>query len=283
MQAGREKKKKGKKGKIVIKAFDNMHRSFMITNFMIVGVWWKLFKNYFAGKPLREASQTLGNFRVLGKSKQSYRAISSVLCFWRENRLWRRGLQGSQVDFFLPHHFHGDMCCLERTLSPSLPEGGLEASHLPCPPGHPWYPRWVPWGLCRGQALSCPRRWHGSDLSVSTPLFATRGHRSSGLGLTSSSSGKPRRSHPGTARGFSPAPHPAFGCPSFSFHLWLPLRCACSAVPTFQPAAHMRPINPMKGQAGSWEQLFGHSGSQWERFASGAEIPAVLAFGMLSL
>lgn len=238
---------------------------------MIVGVWWKLFKNYFAGKPLREASQILGNFRLLGKSKQSYRAISSVLCFWRENGLG---------DFFPLHQFHGDICCLERTLSHSLSEGGVEGSHLPCPPGHPRYPRW---GLCRGQALSCPCRGHRGDLSVSTPLFATRGHRSSGLGLASSSSGKPQRSHPGTARGFSPAPRPAFGCPSFSFHLWLPLRCACCAVPTFQPAAHTRPINPMKGRAGSWEQLFGHSGSQWEHFASGAEIPAVLAFGMLSL
>lgn len=60
----------------------------------------------------------------------------------------------------------------------------------------------------------------GVTSSVSTPLFATRGHRSSGHGLTSSS-GNPRRSHPGTARPFSPAAHPGFGCPSF-FHLWLP-------------------------------------------------------------
>lgn len=39
INAGREEKeKKGKKGKIVIKAFENMSRSFMITNFMIVGI-----------------------------------------------------------------------------------------------------------------------------------------------------------------------------------------------------------------------------------------------------
>lgn len=39
--AGREgKEKKGKKGKIVIKTFDNMNRSSMITNFMI----WYLMK-----------------------------------------------------------------------------------------------------------------------------------------------------------------------------------------------------------------------------------------------
>lgn len=101
INAGREEKKR-KKGKIGIKMFDNMNRSFMITNFMIVGIWWKLFENYFAGKPLREGSQILGNLRPLGKSKQSYRAISSVLCFWQENRLWRRGLQVSQVDFFPP-------------------------------------------------------------------------------------------------------------------------------------------------------------------------------------
>lgn len=36
MQVG--KKKKRKKGKIGIKMFDNMNRSFMITNFMIVGI-----------------------------------------------------------------------------------------------------------------------------------------------------------------------------------------------------------------------------------------------------
>lgn len=40
ISAGREgkEKKKENKGKIVIKVFDNMNRSFMITNFMIVGI-----------------------------------------------------------------------------------------------------------------------------------------------------------------------------------------------------------------------------------------------------
>lgn len=37
INAGREEKKR-KKGKIGIKMFDNMNRSFMITNFMIVGI-----------------------------------------------------------------------------------------------------------------------------------------------------------------------------------------------------------------------------------------------------
>lgn len=131
------KKKKGKKGKIAIKVFDNMNRSFRITNFMIVGIWWKLYKNYFVGKPLREASQILGNLRLLGKSKQSYRAISSVLCFWRENGLWRRGLQVSQVDFFPPSSVPlGTYVVWRERCQHSLPEEGVEAFHLPCPPGH---------------------------------------------------------------------------------------------------------------------------------------------------
>lgn len=137
---------------------------------MIVGVWWKLFKNYFAGKPLREASQILGNFRLLGKSKQSYRAISSVLCFWRENGLG---------DFFPLHQFHGDICCLERTLSHSLSEGGVEGSHLPCPPGHPRYPRWG-----SAEDRHCPAHAGGTGMTSLSPLLCLppEGTEAQGLG-----------------------------------------------------------------------------------------------------
>lgn len=121
MQAGKEKKKKKEnKGKIVIKVFDNMNRSFMITNFMIVGIWWILFKNYFAGKPLREASQILGKLRLLGKSKQSYKALAQCYAFGGE-RTVEKGPPSLPSGFFSSLiSSTGDICGLERTLSHTL-------------------------------------------------------------------------------------------------------------------------------------------------------------------
>lgn len=236
INAGREEKeKKGKKGKIVIKAFENMNRSFMITNFMIVGIWWNLFKNYFAGKPLREASQILGNLRLLGKSKQSYRAISSVLCFWRENRLWRRGLQISQVDFFPPSSVPLGTQVVWRQRCHRLSARGGSGGISPAMPTWPSLPPTESPGassaeeLCRAvQGCACPVlcRWDRSDLSC---LFCHQRAQKltawAHLVLLRKPSKKP-------STRFSPAARPGFCCPSFSFHLWLPLRCACSAVPT---------------------------------------------------
>lgn len=167
----------------------------------------------------------------------------------------------------------GDICCLERKLSHTVCQG-REWRHFPC---HAIFAT-----HCESRGASsaedrqgCARLCQpcadaggtGVTSSVSTPLFATRGHRSSGLGLASSSSGNPQRSHPGTARLFSPAARPGFGCPSFSFHLWLvPETCLfCCAHVT---AAHKKLMNHSEGQAGSWEQDVCHSGSRWERLAS---------------
>jgi len=192
----------------------------------------------FAGKPLREVGQLLGNLRLLGKSKQSYRTISSVLCFWQEKGLWRRSLQPSQVDFFLPHQFQRGQKLFGVSATIQPPCLKREPGHFTCRAHLA-----ILLSSVRPSGASSAEDGHGctspaddeggdrSDLLCLPPLLTTRGHRCSGLRITSvSSSRNPPKGATQTGPGAplqlhaQPSVHPA--SPSIS---GVPLRYAFSA------------------------------------------------------
>lgn len=93
-----------------------------------------------------------------------------MLCFWRENGLG---------DFFPLHQFHGDIYCLERTLSHSLPEGEWRdltcRAHLAIPGTH---------GGASAEDRHCPAHAGGTGVTSLSPLLCLppEGTEAQGLG-----------------------------------------------------------------------------------------------------